>query len=567
MNPFLVEINSQKNPFFSFFRGGEDFAKYLIGQNHILLVAGISESIKAPEIDDYDLIEEFAVNLSNSINKGVIIHIHNESYRVNIYSDLFGYSPIFYRKNGESIWLTNNIKEFDINSRKISINSTLDFLLFHYQTGSTTPYQDVSKLCGGNKLSISRSSCQQVNFSNIIDVLLKKYDPVYHCEKNLGKFLAQEIDKKSLCEFETYLTLTGGFDSRTLFAIMLSKKLNFRTVTWGASGNLQNIIANGLADKYKISHSNVYLNEDFLNSLESTIKKVVQINLDNPVLLDCPQIFYFSNQIEKSNLVTGFMGSEIIRGPSISSQTTLTEAVKMLAYSKSIDEFTQKAFEYLNSLQLFNEETLRNILPEYTKKFKRYFRPSSNPSIRALEFLFYEKNARLFSSIEKLHGNQNVINPYLNIDFIITILNQKTSYLNFKAFKTNAWIHFKFYQIYARIIKIVFPSLLNTTIDRGYKLSHLTKFIYYPFLVWFHIKNHILRRSRKKFAKPIDFNLWMKSLILPSKSEVFENQIFDKNKIESILDRYKKGDAVSEILVKKIIVLTGLHLWHIQQKE
>ncbi|MDD3686431.1 MAG: hypothetical protein RBR71_13540 [Gudongella sp.] len=565
MKSFLIEIDFDQNTFFKIIAGEEtNFNKVIDDLYQTVYLSkninykDLTSHIKKPAIVSLSFLDD------QKVNDGFVIIVKKLCNTITIYNDIFGYNRVFYKKDNKKILVSNSYSLLNDNKQSIAPYAILDLVLFHYLVGGSTPSNIIKKLKGGNKLLINKNECVEVPTKPILDFFKDRFEPHVHTLKNTREILQNEITSKLDNNKTTYLTLTGGFDSRTLLSVLLQSRIPFETITWGGKGNLQNNVSQEISSSFGIKHKDIYLSDDFIKEIFLYSQNIIEINPENPMILDMPQYLYMSKNIPESNIITGFMGSEIIRGPSVSSQTTLTQVAAKLALCNSLDEFYNFTSKFLDRLNLFNKEYINQILPEYIEKFYYHFTQASSTHKRALEFLFYEKYVGFFKNAVQLHKPHNLINPYMNLDFITTILNQKTSILNYPVFNTSSKDHFDFYKVYAQIIKSAYPKMLNTRVDRGYKIKHLTNFYDYPFLAYYHLKNHILRRSKVKYSKPLDYPLWMKQMILDNlqNSNSLNSDLFNLESINVILDKYSSGLLNDELMQKKLIILAGINLYN-----
>lgn len=556
---YLIQFNLADLTNYSILKGDMNLKQILNNDIFCVLTDNrFTEDDILKKASDFDFLDNY------KFNSGNIIIINKKEYSVNVYNDIFGYDAIYYNTDNDNVLLSNSLNLISGTKSEISTTAILDLILFHYLVLGNTPYKIVNRLKGGHKLTINKNTTEEIATKGLLNYFQDNFNPNIHTINNLSQFLKDEISSRINDKIPNFLTLTGGFDSRTLLSVVLQSNLDFETVTWGGTGNLQNIVSKEVSEQFDIEHQDIFLSKPFLDRISNYTEKVIKLNTDNPTILDLPQFVYMSETLPRSNVITGFMGSEIIRGPSVSSQTTLTFVASKLALCDSLDEFYIFVSNFLDELNLFNKEFLNQILPEYIKKFDHYFTKTSNTHKRALEFLFYEKYGSFYKSIINLHTGLNVINPYMNQDFITTVLNQKSSILNYPVFNTTAKDHFEFYKVYAQIIKSAYPKMLNTRVDRGYKIKHLTKFYHYPTLVYFHLKNHVMKRSKVKYAKPLDYPKWMKQMVLDNlqNSTLLDSDLFDIKSVENILAHFEKGQINDELMQKKLIILTGINLYN-----
>lgn len=562
--PFLIKIKKSDPLDFTIIKGRDLIFKIFEDETTIILGYGLSINIQLIKSELYNSKNksETFKKIAGKISKGVLFYVDKNEKQIETYSDVFGYTSLFFSSNPKYFFLSNSFSELTFRPTNFSQEAILDLFLFHHLTSGSTPVKEIKRLKGGHKLIIQQSGLNQAPSQSVVYHFQSIFDPAIHKIENAADFLHSEIESNLNFKLPIFLTLTGGFDSRALLAVMSKSNYNFETITWGAEGNLQNIVSKEVSNQFGIKHNDLFLSKHFLENIGKLSQRVIKLNPDNPMLLDMPQFVYLGDSFPGSNLITGFMGSEIIRGPTISSQTTFTAVAAQLALSNSLDEFGDKLSNFLTSTELFNHDSLKSILPGYLNKFKHYFRNGSYIGQRALEFLFYEKFARLYGSIENLHhDSQKIINPYLNQDFISTILNSKSSILNYDIFKTSAFDHFIFYKTYANIIKHSNPLVLNSKVDRGYRVKDLIRFTGYPYLLYAHLKKRT--GTKINYPKTLDYSEWMKDMIQKDleNSYLFEIPLFIKESLIKLLFDYRNSRNPDSLIYRKLIVLLGINYW------
>ena len=95
-------------------------------------------------------------------------------------------------------------------------------------------------------------------------------------------------------------------------------------MTWGQEGNLQTSTAEKISQQYNIVHKDIKLDASFQSEMNQYLEEIITTGSESPFAIDIPQFIHMCKALDKgTNLISGFMGSEIIRGPSYSSQVTL----------------------------------------------------------------------------------------------------------------------------------------------------------------------------------------------------------------------------------------------------
>jgi hypothetical protein len=73
-----------------------------------------------------------------------------------------------------------------------------------------------------------------------------------------------------------------------------------------------------------------------------------------------------------------------------------------------------------------------------------------------------------------------------------------------------------------------------------------------------------MKRSKVKYAKPLDYPLWMKQMILDNlqNNTLLDSDLFDIKSVKKILAHFEKGQLHDELMQKKLIILTGINLYN-----
>src|SRR5699024_10365191 len=131
-------------------------------------------------------------------------------------------------------------------------NSMYSFLSNGYYSDNQTPFRNVVALPGNSFIRIDENGLSVQNIDNLYENLLNTdytdsdYDQL--TETFLNAFNTQSKDKPF------NLALTGGKDSRLIFAAMNSNNFDMSVFTNGFDDNTDVIIAKKIADMYGIDH-------------------------------------------------------------------------------------------------------------------------------------------------------------------------------------------------------------------------------------------------------------------------------------------------------------------------
>lgn len=504
-------------------------------------------------------LDNFETNYYKYLNYGLVIIFDNHS--ITIYNDIYGAYPIY--KNlaagGLILSISNFIKTCDNSS--LNKRAIAEFFHFNHFLGCNTLYSDIERIPGGCKLKIENKA---VGIQQIItwDDILKRLTSFANENVNLYEPLLATI-KESLNQNDNYLTLTGGFDSRLLYSTLLSKKVSFKNVTWGIAGNIQSEVARELSKDYGIEHINLPLDNAFTGNINRYLSYIFQNAGGSPFIVDVPQFIYMCESLPRGiNLIGGFMGSEIIRGPSYSSQVTLTKFAADVCLSRNKDDVRKNVIDFQTRYPFIDGEFLNRNLDYFIDRYSGYAYFNNKTELRnynIYKYLFYEKYAKIFTQFIKVHysNNVNLISPFMDFNVIGTIL-RKTNFLNkYTPFENSAYKNYNLYRFYAKEIKNIYPDLLNSRMDRGYRVKDLLTWYGNLKLIPIQVERKKNKRTIIKNSIVVDSFSWFRPLLgteLISNNGLFDGVLNRKY----LISRIEKQDYLDSLERTKILLFLGL---------
>jgi len=439
-----------------------------------------------------------------------------EGDTIDIYNDIFGAYPLFISRKNNEVSLSNffDFTEDD----ELDTVAVIQFIHFNHILKERTLSKQTRRIQGGSHISINNKglSCNVLNGWKSLEKEL------FGLPKDVQQITSWSTFKNFIKESKkednpNVLTLTGGFDSRLLFGVLLDSGELFHTLTWGQEGNLQTTTAEKISQQYNIVHKEIKLDASFQSEMNQYLEEIITTGSESPFAIDIPQFIHMCKALNKgTNLISGFMGSEIIRGPSYSSQVTLTKfaADIALAESKSrikelIYDF-QKNHPFIEDIQI--ETYIETLVNDYVA-YSRVERDKTEKNHSIFRYLFLEKYPKIYGPIIKLHLDHdiNLINPFMNLDFIKLMLHENKAATKLKPYEGNALYNFKLYKYYANALEDIYPDLNNTMVDRGYKIKDLTSTIGLIKLPLFQIYRKYIRQKTNKGIPTVDSKKWYHS--------------------------------------------------------
>jgi hypothetical protein len=489
------------------------------------------------------------------LDYGLIILFRNDS--IEIYNDIFGAYPLFLHEMDNLSSLTNVFKF--TKSSELNEIAIIEQIHFNHFLGTNTLCKNTKRIAGGSKIKISSEGVSIEEVYSWDDFLfdLNHEELTKSPFEYLNDYISQSIDSSR----KLTLTLTGGYDSRMLFGVLLKNKIEFDTVTWSKEESSQVSVARDVAKKFGKHHDSLYLDSDFDLKIRSYIDDIINSESELPFITDVPPFLHLCNFLERNqNLISGFMGSEIIRGPSYSSEVTLTKFAATIQLCTNKQEIRQKIRDFQSEFQVISNEFIEENLEILVNNYAVYARIGLNEKLKNVhifKYLFKEKYPKIFGHILNLHQSKdiNTINPYLDFKFILSALRYNSAMEKMTPYENNWFQNFKLYRFYANLIKEHSPMLLETPLDRGYKLNDLItlhglmKLVPYQFY----------RKWKKRNSKPkivVDSFNWYYKMIKEIEIENDQlNKLIANEFILKIKNSNESLNSREKILIQHIFAI------------
>lgn len=491
---------------------------------------------------------------------GIVI-VKNPNSTV-IYNDIYGAYPLFLTKcNNGHLYLKNYFKfdkEAPLNERAI-----VQLMHFNHFLGENTLNENTKRLSGGLKITLSEKTIdieRIINWEFIVNKI--KTAPEKDASYCLKTAITASLSPNTTNNKLPILTLTGGFDSRLLLSVLLKDKMKFETLTWGLKDNLQTKTAIDLSNRFGLKHHNLVLENEFFDNMSHYLDFIIENGNEFPFIIDIPQFVFMCENLEKNTqLITGFMGSEIIRGPSYSSQVTLTKFAAEVLLCSTKEEIKQLILNFQHKIPfLDNDFILRNLevlMDEYAT-FAKIDIPKSLPNYNVFRYLFYEKYAKIYGHLQQMHFHFGVhtINPYMDFDFIVASLKSNKGLSELTPFENNFINNFFLYRFYAKEMKKIYPDMLHTKMDRGYNLKDLVSFAGLVKLVPVQIIRKV-KKKKGKVVKVVDAYSWFKNFVEKelTQSDYKANNFLQE---ELVIQKIKHPDTLIGLEKIKLQLLLGL---------
>lgn len=462
--------------------------------------------------------------------KGNYYIFHVSADKVAVKSSGFGMLPVFYNQE-ENIVASNVQLLADQCQRVQKFNKKwlVNQLLFNYQFGDETVYQQIKLLPAFTFLTIENSSLVLSKKTEISDYFVDK--PI-KWQKQLkalsNKFI--EICKHYFPNEEFTISFTGGFDGRTLVSIATFLKKSFKTFSYGRRSNDDVVIPQKNAANLNITYTWVPLEQEYAEKYyaQSALDFIHLTNGGNGFLY--AHVNYSAKEINKHTkyMISGVAGSELFRALHISGAVTSPALIKLFN-TDSFEEFRV----YLHNSSVFDYLDLKNYASAIEEvsvecwKYKANLPKHLTLNQKLYVFVFEEIFRKFFGSWLLAQSNNIIVRtPFLDFEFFRELLKTNLAGVYSEFMTENPLKRFKGQVFYSEVIRCTSKKIFWQKTGKGYPPA----FVRYAFLRPLLLIPFLLKRFRRNVKKP---NLDNLAIISGVKSNQYELKRIDKENIDS----------------------------------
>lgn len=408
------------------------------------------------------------------------IRINSETKSISAGVSMFNILPLYYYKNEYEILISSDTQLLasQISIATINKRFILENILFNYQLFNHTCFNDIFLLNANHFLFVNNNKIEIKKHTAIEDLFVSSPIPW----RKSGGILSDQFIELSNYYFpdEPFaISLTGGFDGRTLVSCGLHFKKNFSTYSFGTNESEDVKIARNLSINASLFFQNIELDNQYIQNESLINGREFVIGANGAAGFARAHYLYAIKQLAKKNniIITGNFGSEVFRAAHIAG-IVISPNLYNLFVAKDYSE----AIELISSSAEFDWLIRENFKIEW-EELKEDIRTLAcfNPSLKELtkneQFykIVFDEILRKYFGAEMVNQYKYCINrtPYLDFDFIKSILETEMAGVYSDFFTHNPFKRFKGQVLYAHIIKKSYPFFSMEMTDKGYRPNDL----------------------------------------------------------------------------------------------
>lgn len=410
-----------------------------------------------------------------------IIIIDGQEKITSIINSRFGISPFYYSFVNNTLVFSTNL-EAVINCSVIKADldkiGVAEYAIFGHLLGNRTIFKNVKYLPPASYLIVKSHFIEVKKYWDWENLLSRRLDS----EQNAFE-IASELFKKTVNQYvqeptRISLSLTGGFDGRSILSVLDKEPENFQCYSFGIPKSYNISIPYKICKENAINYLPIYLDKNYEKVYE-------RYALEAIFLSDCLSTFERANYpyaFERLSLfspvvITGIFGSELLRTfQNISIGYMVNKNFVNLNFAqdkkKTLAEIiknTRESSYYLTDIFRNDDELIDCI---YEECFKKYAGLGDNQ--RFYLFLLNEGVRKYFGGevhMERIYATNRF--PFLDDDFVDFIFKSPFSGIYTNPLKPTVKQRYNSQLFYSYVIKKYRPELLNYPTDHGYPPKYL----------------------------------------------------------------------------------------------
>lgn len=376
--------------------------------------------------------------------------------------------PIYYASNDKEIVVGSRMSDIIESLDTLTLNETnlLERYVFNYTFTNNTWWREVHLLPTHSVLSIEENILQLQN----IDIpLLPDVGFIRSTKSALSNIVDAFIDrsKKYYPDSECGISLTGGFDGRTLVSTAVHHKKPFFTYSFGREDSKDVQVASKIARTSDFEYFPILLNNDYAKnhgvqaSIDFLTESEFNGNLGRPHYLYTAKVL--SNRTRY--IITGNFGSELFRALHLPGVMMSEILIDIFAGTPG---WELQIIEKARKIRLENrKEACEELISAVKEYLLQHHYAHANHTF--YHYVVHEIFRKYFGP-ELVMQSHHLINrtPYLDYSFILSLNETRWSGIHSPLFEKSKLKRMKGQEFYAALLKRTDNKLYREKTSKGY---------------------------------------------------------------------------------------------------
>jgi asparagine synthase (glutamine-hydrolysing) len=421
-----------------------------------------------------------------------------------IFSSFLNILPVYYHVFNEGIIVSGTLSGVCENLEKTPKPNEVYIVekaLFNYSFLNNTPFENIFLMPSCHYMSISIDGFSINKYYSIEELMVEKPNPWKKNLKTLTKIFCKEL-LAYIPEQIFALTLTGGFDGRTVLSSALHRNVEFDAFSYGSINDPDVILPMAMSRTLGFAYTPFYLDDNYAKNYFWKDAVDFLMNSEGAGNISRGHYVLTARELSKTHkfILTGNFGSELIRSmknPGVMASETLFELFEN-DNKQAFEEFvhTRKQLEFVHPDLI--QKHLPVIIDEvwnYKQKLPKFYTVN-----KKFYMYMFEEVFRKYFGPEIVVQSQYLINRSPFLDYNVFKATLETSlagvYQNFR--ETSPLKRFHGQVLYAHILRALYPQLLDIMLDKGYKPRDFLSLFGRLRILFGYVKRNLFNRNINK---------------------------------------------------------------------
>ncbi len=420
------------------------------------------------------------VNQDISSAKGIYYTVEvDDNNVVTIRSDLHSLLPLYHLITNDMVYVSSSFSLLagQLDEKTINPDFSVDLAILYSNMAYDTFIKEIKRVRYGDEIVID-GELKVVNKHRFYDYFVSEPVPIDRCINHVSDSFINNCKEYILDPCA--ISLTGGFDGRTITGCAHYYGSDYITFSYGKKGNgdVENplLISKLLGMEYHLVElDEAYVERCFEESALTSLKLSGGISG-----FQSPHSLHYIKTIGKIRniIVTGYLGSEILANPKKGNDEVASQSViDYLLQGISQSNFAFKNLELLKELEILNED--KDIL-DSLQRLDHYFKelPSNLSRNQMLVTYDFENIVRNTFGMWVYNGMHyaRIRVPFLDKVFFNEIAKTELSCFYRKFLEGNPYKRIAGQLLYPNILKKTWTELNDIVSSKGYSPAEVVSF-------------------------------------------------------------------------------------------
>ena len=400
------------------------------------------------------------IDLTGRLKGWFNILIYDRKKRtVYLINSRLGMRPLYYQETAGYLVFCSRLQPIlrcSLGAKKIDKKSFADYVLFNYPLGDQTYVEGVSLLAPATIMTINDSGIVQKRYWSPRSLFARKLVPRVESMVQAEDILKKAVARMHEDAATIGVSLTGGFDSRTVLSLLDKDPKDVLLYSFGMPGSKDIAIPQAISRQCSYEYVPVRLDRDYAQRFFVDYAKKCITRSDGRSTLARAHYLYALDVIGRrvGIVLTGNCGSELIRPVHMTGEV-ISDNTKAL-FSTMNEHGLPGAFDRFRVPRYFDKKNiiaLKDMVCESLAQTAGFGEEGLTLNQRFYLFLVQEVFRKYFGTEMAMEdGYVHNRSPYLDSDFMDFIFRTPLCGANYDFYVNNPFVRVNGQLLYARII-------------------------------------------------------------------------------------------------------------------